>query len=323
MTIKLKDVVGYALASQALLDTNSVAVKAYDTTVGGTWETLVFDVQFAAVEGMVSGGGMEGLNVEDTKLRNGYMNNETPILRDLTYKIKACIKAGTITDGLLSFNLGALKKSISKKDINGFHLAYTTTMARINAGGNAAALNTAGFTTAKQTSITTNHDFAWGIQNTKITLKVNISELSAANQIIVKALLASCAHIIKAVRAYAESVSNTTLMKKATQKAVLSTVTPAKPIGVRGRRIEQNQSICWLQHPTLRDDMEFTLFTETGSATVCRMDSKTGTCTAGIVLVFDIKVTLKKMEVPGTGDCIIITNTGVGYIHVAVLRIKG
>ncbi len=321
--IKLQYVLGYAYAAKALLDANGTAVKTFEPLIGGTWEALVFGAQIAAMEGVVSVGGLEGLNKEDTILRNNYMRSLKPILRNLAYKVKACILAGTITDGYASFGIGAFLKSIYDRDINSFHLCFTTTMARINAGTNAAALNTAGFTTAKQTSIVTIHGEAWGVQVTKITVKENISDLSKANQVIVKALLRSCALIIKAVRGYAESISDTVLMGKATQKAVLATVTPGVPVGSVDRKVKENTSRCWLKNPVARDLMKFTLLTEGGEVYVCRMDLMTGVCSAGLLLVFGEVLEVKKMDVPGTGDKIIITNAGGGDVVVRTERVKG
>ncbi len=322
-TIKLKDVLPYGLAGKALFDSIKTPLVIYETELADPFETVTLAGQIAAVTGMISTGGLEGLNKADTALRNGYMNNLKPILKDLSYKIKKCIRLGTITDGYASFGLADFKKSISQKDIAGFHLAYATTMARIAATGNTAALSTAGFGAPKVLSITTNHDLAWNVQITKITVKENISDLSKGNQVIVKAMVKSIARILKAGRAYAESIGDTTLMRKCTQKALLATVTPTVPVGSVDRSIAENTSKCWLKTPVARDLMKFTLLTEGGEVYICRMDLMTGICTAGLLLVFGETLEVKKMDVPGSGDKIIITNAGVGKVVVRTERVKG
>jgi hypothetical protein len=329
--MKIGDVVNFATAVQALLDTVGISapVKAFSPApggIGGSWEALVFTPALAAVSGMVITDGLDELSVGDTKLRNGYMEQEVPIMAGLEYNIEACIAAGTITDSFMSFQTGAFKLSIRRHNIGDFHTHYVAMMARINFGigsPNKAALIASGFTLPMITSITTAHDLAWGMNTTKIDLTAAISTLSGGNKILVDTLLKLCQKIIDAIHAWAESTGNKTLMKKATHDAILKTVaaTPAKK--PRNREIKMNTSICWLQDPPARDLLQFTLITKGGSASVCRMNTKTGVCSAGIPLVYGVMTSIKKKDIPGTGDCIIITNTGSGTIKVTVFIVKG
>ena len=246
-----------------------------------------------------------------------------PILKNLEFKIELCIANGTITDSLSSFGLGALRESINKFAISDFHLAYVSLMARIAAGGNTAALNTAGFLAPNITSITTAHNGAWNMSITKIDLTLGIKGLSQANQVIVKALLKTDRMVIKSMHAYAESIVNADLVKMTTEPAILKTFEPTQPKKPRNRHIAENTSICWLSAPVARDKMQFTLMTEGAEAYVCRMNSKTGTCSAGIALVYGEMVELKKADIPGVGDCIIISNHGAGKMVVKVFVVKG
>jgi hypothetical protein len=322
MIMELNDVVNFANATKSLFDANP-GVMTYNTDLEDTWEADIFIPQIAAVSGMIGTRVLISLNKGKTVLRDGYMDNEQDILTDLEFKIKLCITAATITDSLASFGLGAFRKSITNHDIGSFHIAYTNTMSRIAAGGNTAALEAKGFVAADIASITTNHDLAWNMNTAKITLKTQISSLSVADQALVKALLITCALVIASLKGLAAKTKNKDLKKKATAVALLSTVAPKKAPTPVDRNIPENASICWLQHPVARDLMQFTLLTEKGSAMVCRMNSKTGVCGAGIPLVYNEMITAKKMGVPGTGDCIVITNTGVGKIVVKTFRVKG
>jgi len=321
--MKLEDVVNFAYATKALLDANGVAVKLYNTVIADPWEATVFVPQITTVAAMAGTETLIKLNAGDTKLRNGYMDSEQSILTDLEFKIKVCRTAGSITDSVASFGLGAFRDSITTHDIGAFHLAYNATMLRIGAGGNTAALIAAGFLGTDITSITTQHNLAWGINTTKITLKSSISALSVSNQIIVKALLKTCAQVIASIQAYAAKNKNKTLMGKATAKALLSTVSPTQAPKPVNRNIAQNTSICWLEHPVARDLMQITLLTEGGEVFVCRMNSKTGACGMGIQLVYDEMLEIKKNDVPGVGDCIILTNSGGMAVKVKVFRVKG
>jgi len=321
--MELKDVVGFANATKSLLDANGVAVKLYNTVIADPWETATFVPQIAAVNAMSGTDTLIELNAGDTKLRNGYMNNEQSILTDLEFKIKVCRTAGTITDSVASFGLGAFRKSINTHDIGAFHLAYNATMLRIAAGGNTAALNTAGFVGADITSITTNHNLAWNMSTTQITLKTQIHTLSVSNQAIVKTLLKTCAQVIGSIQAYAAKNKNKDLMKKATAVAILGTVTPKQAVEPVDRNIEPNQGICWLKNPVARDLNQLTLLTAGGSATVCRVPTPTSPAVGGTPLVFNTMLSVKKADIPGSGNCIKITNTGAKKIKVRTFRVKG
>jgi len=63
--------------------------------------------------------------------------------------------------------------------------------------------------------------------------------------------------------------------------------------------------------------------TNGAEAFICRMPTKTGTCGLGIPLVYNEMTELKKADVPGTGDNIIITNNGSAKMVVKVFVVKG
>jgi hypothetical protein len=157
----------------------------------------------------------------------------------------------------------------------------------------------------------------------KIDLSASVSTLSGNNKIIVNTMLKACQKAIDAMQAWAKSTGNTDLMKKATKAAILKTVAATSAKKPRNREIKMNTSICWLMDPPARDLLQMTLATKGGSASVCRMNTKTGVCSAGIPLVYGVMLSIKKKDIPGTGDCIIITNTGSGGIKVTVFIVKG
>jgi hypothetical protein len=321
--MKLANVITFSLATQALFDANKPALVIFNPLLGGTFESLTWTGQMGAVSNMFSTGNLIKLNAGDTKTRNTFMRNLRPILKNLEFKIDICIANGTITDSLSSFGLAALRESINKYAISDFHLAYISLMGRIAAGGNTAALNTAGFLTANITSIKTNHDGAWNMSTTKIDLSLSIKSLSQSNQIIVNTLMATNMQVIKSMHAYAESISNAGLIKMTTKVAILSSVVPTPAKKPRNRHIAENTSICYQQNPVARDKMQFTLMTNGAEAFICRMPTKTGTCGLGIPLVYNEMTELKKADVPGTGDNIIITNNGSAKMVVKVFVVKG
>jgi len=122
------------------------------------------------------------------------------------------------------------------KNINLFHESYVAAILQINA--NKTALNNAGFTFAKISTITSLHDAAYNIQLNRINLKEEITDLSEANQKIINDALAESQIIIDGIKAMAIASQNNDLKKRATRKAILKTVEPTSPCKPRKRKIK-------------------------------------------------------------------------------------
>ncbi len=321
--MQLKDVVLFANAVKSLLDANATGVKAYNAVLGGTWETLVFVPQIAAVNGMSGTVTLRNLSIGDTKLQKGYMLSERSIMDDLEFKIGVCRKAATITDSVASFGIGVFRDCITRADISGFHLAYESMILRIGAGGNTAALAAVGFSGGDITSITAAHDLAWDLSTVKIGLRTEIHSLTVGNRALVDTLLETCAMVIGSIRAYASKNNNADLKKSATAVALLGTVAPKGPAHPVNRTILPNQSINWLKNPVARDLNQFTLMTAGGSATIGLVPTVTSPIVGGTPLVYNTMLAVKKAGIPGSGNIIKITNTCGKKIRVKVFRVKG
>lgn len=307
--MKIEDVVPFGNSLKALFVAYKTPVVAFDADYDDPWITDTFDAQKDAVNSMVVTLGLRKLNAEDTKTRNDWMDKETELLNKLDYVVKKCIKNGTITDGVGSFGIGAFLKSITQRDIENFHVNYQVTKARIASGGNAAALNTAGFTTANVASLKNNHDKAWDMNTTKINLKQDISTLSIANQGIVDTFMTTCMGLLKAIRAYAKSISDKELAKKATKGAVLSTVGPMPEKKPRVKTLEPGSRVVISNIPS-KYKMQMTLETKGGKVKVCKQELRSNECTDGIALMLDAMLEVTKSGLPGTGDYVVLTNEG-------------
>ena len=305
MNIKIEQVVVYSLATKALFEAHYEALKDFDTQFENPYKTDVWQPKIDAASNVVVTLGLRKLNKGDTAKRNTFMDNLTPILKDLEYKINQCITAGTITDSLSSFGLGAFNNSISKKSINNFHTAYETTFTRVTA--NQDALIAKGFTELKIESITTNHNGAWELQETKIELKEEISDLSEENQVTLNAVLTEDQKVINGLRALAESTSNIELKKKATQKAILKSIRPTPAKKPRNRNIKTASSIVLKTNPVAKNVLQLTLKTNV-TVTLCRTILKDDQCTSGIELPFNRMWEGKLKDIPGTGKYIKLTN---------------
>ena len=113
--MKLEDVTSFALAVKALFDAHKDDVVVYNTNLADDWEADYLVAQTTAVSTMLGTGVLKKLNKGDTVLRNGFMDNESPILKDLEFKIKLCLTAGTITDSLASFGCFRVKGSFRRR----------------------------------------------------------------------------------------------------------------------------------------------------------------------------------------------------------------
>ena len=178
--MKIEDVVPYSLAVRALFDANYDALILYDDQFTAPYKADTWQPKIDAASGIIITLGKRNQNKENTKNRNIYMHNLTPILKDLQYRIGLCIANGTITDSLSSFGLAAFNDSINQESINQFHDDYILTIARVIA--NQTALTAKGFTTTKTGTITTNHQKAWDLQDVRIETKEAIADLSDDDQ---------------------------------------------------------------------------------------------------------------------------------------------
>ena len=313
MTVRIEDVPLLGQAVKVLFDANKTGVVAYDKTFKDTWEANIFMPALLVINQMIGTGGLRKLNVGNTAYRDTGMNNETPIIGDLEYSIKKCITAKTITDSYQSFQISEFRESIRTKDIAAFHAAYLILIASVN--NNSTALNNAGFTPAEVTSITTNHDLAWGYQNTKIVIKGEISELSAENKAIVLAFLALCMSVIKAIHAYAKSNSMKPLMKQASMAAILRSVRPAPVKKPRMKNVEAADYIIAHSNITLKKTMQFTLLTK-GTVLIGKSETKQGEPAATMEITYKQLLSIKSAAIPGTGRFIKIINPNLYKVKV-------
>lgn len=321
MDIKIEDVVGFGNVLRALFVANYDGVIGLDEDFEDDWLVDVYDVQKQEVFDMVGTAGMRKLKKGDIAKRNMYMDSELPLTVKMDYVIKKCIKAGTITGTKGSFKLATFNRSISNRNVGLFHTNYMVTFARMNSGGNAAALNSKGFTTVMQGKFKTLHDKAWAMNTTKIDLAQDINTLSDANLVVIERFLKTCMLLIAAIRAYARSIKNKELAKRATFKGIKKSVEPSKDKKARDLKIDVFASRVVATDLPVKYKLRMTLLTKGVSVTVCRKILKTGICSAGIPLVANEMLEVVKNDLPGEGERVVITNLSGKKIVVKYLKI--
>ncbi len=118
----------------------------------------------------------------------------------------------------------------------------------------------------------------------------------------------------------AKATDDKDLMKKATFIAVLRSISPPVPLKPRRRFIKPGASIVVSSKMTSKNYLQITLLTNVTVA-LCRTPLKSGTCTSGIALKYDTLWECKKIDIPGSGEYIHITNLNLSK-KVVVLIFK-
>ena len=319
MNIKLEYVASWARAAQLIFDDHFDEVTTYDPDLAGTWEVDILVPAITKVEDMIVTLGLRKTSKEDTAKIVGFMEKETPLIGDLEFAINKCLAAHTITDGVGAFAISALRKSISDKNINAFNTAYSVCIGRVNA--NAAALVAKGFTVEKKDFFKGFHDSAFNVQNTKRALKLEIKDLSAANRLIVEDCIKIVMMMIKSIRAYAKSVNDKDLMALATGKAILKSVVPTPVKKARVKIVKATATVIYQRNIAGNRTMQFTVKTKE-SILLGRSETIEGVPTATMSLDPERLVSVKKNEIPGSGNFVKLINPNFNNARVEVFVIK-
>lgn len=320
--IKIEDVVPFGNVLRALFIANYDGIIALDVDFTNPWITDTFDIQKQAVSDMVGTPGLKKLKKGDTKKRDDFMIGELPLTVKLGYAVDKAIAAGTITDTKGSFNIAAFNKSISDRNIGLFNTNFAVTWARITAGGNAAALNTCGFTTAMKTSFKDLHDKAWAMNTTRIDLSQSINTLSGANLVIMETFITTCMKLIKGGNAYAKSILDKDLAKRFTFNGIKKSVEPTEAKKPKNLRIKEFASRVFATNVPSKHKMQFTLQTKGVKVMVCRQNLKTGVCSSGTSLVTGEMLEVVKADITGSGEFIVVTNLSNKKVVVTYLKIE-
>lgn len=307
MNIEIKQVVPYSNAVLSLLNNHFNDVVTFDPNLADPYIEDVFMPKITAADNVVMTSSLRKQSKTDTQNRNKEMDKETPILTELDYRLNQCINDGTITESLSSFALGEFNRCITTRDVAGFHVAYETTYTKINITAIADALDAKGFDAAKILSIKTIHDNVITIQNEKGDLKVKISDLSEANQKVLNTVLQEDQKVLNAIKSMAKTKGNKELAKRATSKAVLSSVTPAPVKVPRNKHIPAGSSIILRSDIVAKNIIQLTLLTDV-EVKISRQSLKSIIPTTGTHLPFNEMWTGKKDDIPGTGKYIKLTN---------------
>jgi len=305
MQIKLMYIGRYSKAVKIIFDDYKELIIAFNEEFDDPFETEVWEPLILDVDEMLGTLGFRKENKADTELRNATMYAVLPILKELEYKIKACRKAGTITDSLGSFGLSAFRRSVNKFQIDAFHEAYVITFDKVDS--NSVALIAKGFSQDKIDQLTDLHDTAWALQDTKDLLKMKISNLSVKNQKIVHDVMEVNAQVMEVLKAYAESVGNVDLLHKATMKAVMAGIDPTPERKPKVRVLKPGKDMVLRTGMNKKNVLQVTLLTDT-VVKIGLTALKTDELTTGTVLTHKVMMNLMTKDLMGEGRYVKLRN---------------
>ena len=305
MAEKIEDIGPASVVLKDILETIQVEVEAYDGTFTEDWITDTWDPAITDVTNIKSTKGLIKEHKDVTKEKYFDMDSLLPISKDLEYKIKSCIKAGTITDTLGSFGLAEFRKTIRFRNFDGFHLAYIVTIEKVN--NNHTALIAKGFTADKITSITTMHNKAQTKNNLNLSLVDQINILSSSNKDLITIVMDLNTMVMDVIKAYANSINDKELEKRVSWSAIMKHVRQTPTKKPRNRKLKMNGSIVYKTNMDAKNLLQMTLLTDV-RVIVYRTKLKSTVLTDGLELPYNELWEGKKEDLPGTGEYIKITN---------------
>jgi hypothetical protein len=298
---------------------DKTAIIAYDAAFIDPF-IANFGTLIGTVEGILNPQTIIKQMVDNNVLRNSSMGKMSTFISDGEYAVKKCIKAGTITGTLKSFNFSALKTAILNEDIIGLNTAYQITILKLTA--NSAALIAVGFLAAKTTAITTNFNLAWGYHNTNLTLETTKKNLVINNMTTIMQLSDACSAIVNVGQAWASSFPVNSEKKKIyIMNGILRTVIPHVASKPRKRHLKPTQTIIYQSNIPANHTMQFTLLTEE-PIQLGRSVTKSGVPTETVDLPQGLLTHLTKDEIPGTGEYVKMLNMNLKKAVVEVFIIK-
>ncbi len=305
MIMKLAYIANFSRAVKAKFIAFKSDLIAFDESFDDPYITDIFDAKLEDAEDIILPRSKQDQNEADTDIRNKYMDNLVPILKELRYRVKKGIQSGDIVVGLASFGIGPFLRSITQHSIGEFHLAYGVCFAQVTLFH--TVLAELGFDAAKVTSIKTNHDLAWGMEDTKITLAEEITELSEGNAAIVQRCLDEDQNVIDGLRAMAEASGNVNLKKEATVNAILRSLNYMPVRKPYNRSIKPGASIVLHTEFVAKNILQLTLLTDVKVVIgLCAL--KSDVVMLGTELPFNEEWEGKKKDLLGSGRFIKLTN---------------
>ncbi len=310
----------YSRAIQLIFDTYKAEIIAYNREFDDPFEMGVWEPLIASVEHVVDTLSLKKENKADTKSRNEAMHGLLPLLEELGYKVKACKRAGMITDSLASFGLTAFRNSIHWKQIDAFHLAYGVTIGKVN--DNKTALINKGFTLDKINRLTMGHDNACGLQDVKAVLKNDIRMLSQGNRAMFTACLEVDGQVLEVLRSYAKAHGDEHLLRKATRRAVMSSIRPTPVKKPRIRTLKPGRDLVLRTGMNKRNVLQVMLLTN-AEVRIGLVELKTDELELGTELTYNVLMSLKTSDMLGSGRYVKLRNMDLSRkVKVRVWEVK-
>ena len=299
------------------------AITAFDPTLVSPFETN-WQKMITDVEALILPESVTLLMTGQKDIYQAAMVAQSPLTAVLAIRITMAIKNGTIKQSLTSFMLHKLNQSINQLNTKKYTVAFTNTMAQVNTKANTNALLNIGFTQDMIDLLNSNNVNVTTAQKKYNQLKISRKNLTPANLLLLKQLYDTTAIVcVSGVGTFSMPL-NTDKVDQYTISKVLPSVRPTPPKEPRDRHIAATKSICLKTNPIGKDTLQMTLTTKvTEPIYYCLCETKTGVCTAGGILQYNVTTNILQKDITGTGTHIVISNSNLVNITVSVFTMIG
>jgi hypothetical protein len=304
-------------------DVDFDAITAFDPSMESpfehNWQKLMDEVEALVLPEVVT-----RLMTDQKGIKNAAMADQSPLLKVLAIRITMAIAKDTIKQSLKSFMLDKLNLSINQLNAKKYTVAITATMEQINKPDNLAALIAIGFTQIMIDKLNENSKKIKNAQDEFDALKITRKNLSHANLLSIKQLETTTALVCKSGVCTFSLPKDTEKIDQYTITKVLASVRPTPPVEPRDRHIAATKSICIKTKPAKKDTLQMTLMSDvTEPIYYCMCDLKTGVCTTGGVLQYNVTTTILQKDITGSGVHLVISNSNLVNILVKTFTVKG
>ena len=321
--MKNEDVAPLARLIDESFDVDFDAIIAFDPSLDAPFEDG-WQKTMEEVEALVMPEAVTALMTDQKDIFQGGMAAQSQLLKVLGIRITMGVKNDSIKQSYKSFLLDKLNASINHLNTKKYTVAFANTMVQVNIPANTAALIALGFTQVMIDKLNDNDKDVRVATKEFDRLKISRKNLSPANLLLIDKLKGMTSQVcVAGVGAFSMPLDKDKVAQYTMTKA-LASIRPTPPQKPRDRHFAATKSMCIKTKPTKKDTIQMTLLSEVPEPIYYGMcDLKTGVCTSGGVLVYNVTTSIKQKDIGGSGKYLVISNSNLVNIAVKVFTIKG
>lgn len=309
MNLKNEDVVPFANKLLSYYTIDGAKITLYDPDFGSIW-LATFLALINQVSLLQNPKSLTANMVDKTKFCNVYMDSIPPKLINLEYKLKKCIKAGSISDSYKSFLISQLRKSIKTNDFENFSFYFLALKALIIEPVNKAALIAVGFSNSNINALISLYNKAAIANTAYMSIETDRVNLVPQNNKVYQQLKQMCSDLIIVGYACFSDPLISSKQDLYVRESIIKLVRPTPVKKPKDRHFTAQQRRILFSRLSNRWTCEFTFKKGKGTMTIGRSKTKNGTPSATEDLPFGTKVSKLKSQYHGEGEYFIVTYSG-------------